>query len=455
MPEYDTLNDPGVQQRLAALLRSTANDLKRPDRYADTDLGLPTGTFARLVTGTAPITWDVIRSAAAAWPVSARDLLPMHDDTSHDVRVMRAVDSAASARTLERAGLPYYEYRDTAMSRVGSYRPEWIRMLCGVDDNDPLNPAVQYNHGHLLYQLTYIVGPVNYYYSWNGTKRCIPMNTGDSVFGMPFAPHSFTRRGGEKPAYILALTYGGDLLGDPQRELAILAGHAVDDLAYSSSGEHGQLIATFTRARMLTTGELARRAEIDLGRAKALLNSACTPTEPELSRLAVALGVNVRDLLPVTSATENGVRVQFAVDARRWRVGPGGTGAYEVTELAGDRLHPHTTAVGVRPLLPDPADAAWLTTYQHQYVYALGDAATQVSWDSGGVRHHCELAVGDSMYLKPQTPVAFTGGGRLLILRIGGSVTPDVRFALGQMPEDGKARYVNDTQLWFSAEGKA
>ncbi len=168
MLESDPLQDPGVQLRLRALLRSTANDLKRPDEFADTDLRLPPGTFSRLIDGQEPITWDLLSAAATVWPVNVRDLLPLRDDTDLDVRICRASDSAATERTITRAGTAYYTYRDTVMSRLASYRPEWIGMLCTVGDNTPDNPAVQWNSGHLLYQLTYMVGKVNYYYRWNG-----------------------------------------------------------------------------------------------------------------------------------------------------------------------------------------------------------------------------------------------------------------------------------------------
>ncbi|GGN38252.1 methylphosphonate synthase [Actinoplanes campanulatus] len=455
MPDTDILQDPAVQARLSALLRSTANDLKRPDAYADTDLGLPTGTFARLVDGAEPVSWQILVAAAAAWPVNLRDLLPLQDDTDRDVRILRAAESEASSRILDRAGRPYYEYRDTVMSRLGSFRPEWIRMLCTVADNEPDNPAVQWNRGHLLYQLTYVVGPVNYYCSWNGTRRCIPMRTGDSVFGLPYAPHSFTSRDPDEPAYILALTYGGDLTGDPQRELAVLGEQAAHDLAYRPDGHlFAQLLTSFLHAKMLSPAELAGRAGLDPRRVEALLTGKVSAPPTELAQLAAGLRVNVRDLMPVTSATTDGISVQFAADARRWRTGADGAAAYEITELAGDPLHPHTTAVDVRPLLPQPTDAAWMRTYQHQYVYVLEADGTRMSWDSGGRQHEAELHAGDSIYLKPQVPVAFTGAGRLLVLRIAGAVRADVRFALGHMAGGGQDRYVRDTQLWYSNEGK-
>ena len=54
-----------------------------------------------------------------------------------------------------RAEKPYYLYKDTVMSKVSSFRPEWIQELVIVDDNDPENKKVKYNNGHFLHQFTY------------------------------------------------------------------------------------------------------------------------------------------------------------------------------------------------------------------------------------------------------------------------------------------------------------
>src|SRR5262245_27582978 len=144
------LDDPTRQSRAAALLRSAANDLKRDDATAETELGLPTGSFAAYTSGLRPITWELIERAVRVWPLNERDLLPVHDDCPSGVSIVRQADSVKSSRVIDRGGRPYYEYRDTAMSRVASFRPEWIRMLVTTDGGAD-DPAVQWNNGHLLY----------------------------------------------------------------------------------------------------------------------------------------------------------------------------------------------------------------------------------------------------------------------------------------------------------------
>ena len=123
--------DEGFSVRAAALLRAAANDLKRDDASAARDLGLSLEHYLQLLSGAASVDWELLVRAAQVWPLNERDLLPVHNDVPWGVRIHTIEESEASARVIDRRGAPYYEYRDTAMSRVASYRPEWISMLRG------------------------------------------------------------------------------------------------------------------------------------------------------------------------------------------------------------------------------------------------------------------------------------------------------------------------------------
>ncbi len=75
---------------------------------------------------------------------------------------MRAADSKRSSRIFTRRNksgerTPYYEYRDSAMSKTSPFKPEWIKELRVVKDSDPENPDVAYNNGHFLHQLTFFI----------------------------------------------------------------------------------------------------------------------------------------------------------------------------------------------------------------------------------------------------------------------------------------------------------
>lgn len=433
-------------RRASRLLRAAANDLKRDDASAEADLGLAPGEFARITGGERAFDWDLVRTAAQAWPLNERDLLPLHDDCPDGVRVHRLADSLRSSRIINRGGSPYYEYRDTAMSTVASYRPEWIRMIRTVTDSSPDNPMVEWNRGHLLYQFTYFVGPVNYYYRWEGVSHCVEMESGDSVWGVPFAPHSFTARSASEPAYILALTYGGDLVGDAQRELSVLGPQAARAMALPL--DHAALIRSFMRARLVTPAVLASDAGLDPDRIKRICAGEETPSVETLGVLARSLGVPLRELMPAETLTRGGVRLQTHADAARWEYGS----AYRITRLASDPAHPHTTALEVE--VAPAADAEWLTTYQHQYLYVLDGAPVRLRWEHRGLRREVLLAPGDSGYVLPQTPVTFGADdtAKVLLLRIGGATTTDVRFALAAMPAGGIERYLDEDRLWFQAD---
>jgi methylphosphonate synthase len=299
---------------------------------------------------------------------------------------------------------------------------------------------------------------VNYYYRWAGRNRCVPMTTGDSVWGVPFAPHSFTARDDREPAYILALTYGGRLVGDAQRELSVLGEPAAAAFALPADPREAQarLLHSFLGARLTTPAVLAAATGVPADRLARFLDGAAEPEPAELAALADGLGVAPRDLLPPACGADGGVRIQPGATARV-RVWPGpGDPAYELTELAGDRLHPHTASFRVRVRPGPERPGAALVTYQHQYLYVLGDRPVRLSWERAGRREQVELAPGDSAYVVPFVPVTFTAErdpAEVLLLRIGGAVDTDVRAALGAMADGGLGRYVAEDRVWFRADG--
>ena len=167
------------------------NDLKRRPVDAAKELNVSLEEIMNIINGRKEISSEIIIRATKVWPVNLRDFYLIKDDCPSGVKIMRAEESAKSSRVMERGGSPYYEYRDTAMSSITLFRPEWIEELCVVNDNDPDNPAVQWNNGHFMHQFTYFIGDVNYYYRGSdGRKKVAIMNTGDSVYGTPFRPHS-------------------------------------------------------------------------------------------------------------------------------------------------------------------------------------------------------------------------------------------------------------------------
>ncbi|MGH3937699.1 MAG: hypothetical protein ACRDTG_03545 [Pseudonocardiaceae bacterium] len=448
------MTDRSYRSRTGATFRGIINDLKRNTESAAAELGVEPELIDRIIAGEMDVPAELVRRAVSSWPVNERDFFPIHDDAPDGVIVMRADESAKTSRVFQRGGTDYYEYRDTAMSRVAMFRPEWIKMLQPVTDDDPNNPAVRWNNGHFLYQFTYFVGAVNYYYEWEGRRHCAVMNTGDSVSGLPYAPHSFTRRGAE-PGLILALTYGGRLLGDAQHEIGALGPELAQQYAPAADDElsaFAHLLTEQLADTLLTPAQLAGTSGMAPQRVAELLAGRATPSAAEVDTLAEALRVNSRDLLPMIGTERDGVQIMRGAAAQTWFVPDVDAPAYRVKALAGTRLCPSSRALEIEVLGSDPA-AAHQRTGLHQYCYVLGPDPVDLAWEHRGERFGARLEPGDSLYLKPFVPHGFTrcgdGSAAVLALRIGGKVSGDARREAAALGRATVRRLVSDNGQWY------
>jgi choline kinase/transcriptional regulator with XRE-family HTH domain len=441
--------------------RAILNDLKRRPEDAAAELGVPLAEIEGIIGGRTSLPPSLVEKAIATWPVSPRDFYLLEDDAPSGVRIHRAADSERSSRVMSRAGADYYEYRDTAMSSLAQFRPEWIKELCIVDDNDPDNPAVQWNNGHFLHQFTYFVGPVNFYYRGpDGTKRVAVMQTGDSMYISPFVPHSFASRRNEQGelGVILALTYGDKLGGETRQEISALGAELASELALDFGDPQrafGSLLRFHRDGASLTTAELAGRTGIDRGRIEALEAGAAQPADDDIGRLAAALRVSVRDLT-LPEVGEEPVLVQSYADARRWSY-PEQDPAYEIVELTPVRSMPFSKGLEVNVLRdgrPEPDLRAGL----HQYLYNVGSTPVGFGWHDNGTRCEDVLQPGDSAYVKPGVAHAFSGnGGKVLVLRIGGRITGDGQMELSRILAtggDNLGRVVGETKQWYDPQGR-
>ena len=219
---------------------SEANDLKRTIPSISSDLGISEEQINMIIEGKSSFkqALDLIHNFSKTYPVKVSDLLLDYDDTDDSVIIMKSKDSAESSRIYERKNSkqelsPYYDYRDTAISKFSPFRPEWIRELRVVEDSNPNNPDVAYNNGHLMHQMTAFIGPVNFYWELNGIKYCKEMKTGDSNFITPFWKHSFTSRDESEDAIIIAVTFSGDV-GRARNELFSLGQKSIEKFTFDN-----------------------------------------------------------------------------------------------------------------------------------------------------------------------------------------------------------------------------
>ena len=443
------------KKRIGSNFLGILNDLKRRPEDAARELELSLDYINGIIEGKNELTSEIVTKATKVWPVNARDFYVMHDDCTTGVKLMRREESEKSSRIMNRAGKPYYEYRDTAMSSVGPFRPEWIEELCIVEDNDPNNPDVQWNNGHFMHQFTYFIGNVNFYYiGQDGEKKIAIMNTGDSNYITPFTPHSFaTRRGAKTNGLILALTYGNNLTGDIQQELSVLGIESGSEFAtdFSTKEKATQsLLKIHMENATIDIEELSKRTGIHVERLDSFLIKGTIPIASEFVEIAKSLNINVRDLLPPDKITEK-VIVHYHQKARNW--GYPESNAYNITELASTPSLPFSKAIEIDVLKEDDNNFD-LKVGLHQYGYNVGNSEFKLSWKINDSVHSEIIRPNDSFYIKPFVSHSFRGKGKALILRIGGKVSGDPQRELSIIGKKNTHRAINETMQWFNTKGK-
>jgi len=379
------------------------NDIKRRPEDAANELQVSLEKINEIIEGKKPLDPELIDKATQIWPVNARDFYIVEDDCSLGVKIMKSEESEKSSRIMKRAGKPYYEYRDTAMSKVAPFRPEWILELCYVDDNDPSNPNVQWNNGHFMHQFTYFIGEVNFYYrDSNGEKKVAVMNTGDSMYITPFTSHTFaTRKGAKDNGLIIALTYGGKLTGDTQQELSGLSVELGSNFALDFSSKESAVASLIKYHRdiaNLSIEELSKRTFISIDELENFENGSKMPSFSQIEKIANALTINIRDLLS-NDKIEDKVIVSYHDDGRKWFY-PENTKAYELCELASTTALPFSKAFEIQVLNSDNSELD-LESGLHQYVYNVGKTPISLNWKFDNVKYNEMINPDDSFYLKP------------------------------------------------------
>jgi len=438
------------------------NDLKRNEETAAKELGVEVSLIEQIIAGVHPIPFELIREAVRVWPVNERDFFPLRDDAPDGVILMREEDSAATTRVLQRGGKNYYEYRDTAMSRTAMIRPEWIRILHHVNDSDPQNQTIEWNNGHFLYQFTYFVGEVNYYYEFAGIRRCIPMFTGDSVFGLPFSRHTFATRNSGASGLILALTYGGRLLGDPQHELGALGAETARKFVIETGSRRqaqAALLTMHAQNGSYSAAYLAQQSALTLPQIHRMLKGEDAIDEEIVVLLAKAMRISPRELTPVMSDTEDGIVISRGKHGKAWLLPDDIHPAYRLKELAGSCVTPFSKAMEVGVLRSKVEPPFFFEMGLHEYGYQLGPGPVLLDWFDGHSPHSAILRPGDSFYVRPFVSHSFrlvanakTGAAHLVLLRVAGRVAGDTLLEASMLGTGSVHRIAEENKCWYEAK---
>ena len=430
------------------------NDLKRRPEDASAELGISLEEITQIIDGEKILSQEIIEKAVKIWPLNVSDFYIIYDDTPTGVKLMSAEESKMSSRIMNRAGKPYYEYRDTVMSSVAPFRPEWIMELCQVDDNNSENTDAKWNNGHFMHQFTYFIGDVNFYYlDENDKKQVSIMKTGDSMYISPFVPHTFTSRNKQSNGLILALTYGNKLTGDVKQELSGLSTEAGSQfsLDFSTKEKASASLLKFHREILsLPINEVSIRTKIPTDTIIDLENAKRLPTQDEIILLARSYNVNSRELM-ADDKTEK-VVVNPYNECKKWYY-PENSKIYEFVELTSTPSLPFSKAFEINVQNSDSLDYDFKVGL-HQFIYNVGENELLLNWEFTGKKYTKLIQPGDSIYIKPFIKHNFRGNGKLVVLRIGGRIPGDSQRELSLIGRRNTKRAINETMQWFDPHGK-
>ena len=436
---------------------SEANDLKRTPEALAHETGVPLDKVQAVIAGMTDesIASELIAKMMEIYPISASRLAVDKDDTKAGVRLMRSAASKQSSRVFKRldknGGLsPYYEYRDTAMSRMGPFKPEWIQPLRVVANADPENPNIAYNNGHLMHQLTFFIGEVNFYWKTEGIAHCAEMNTDDSNYITPYVAHSFASRNPNKLGLIVAVTYG-DQLHQALSELSQIgpeeANRLAGDLRDPNCAFRKRLARLQAAESLSDKGLLERlvRAGIVRENGERLISGLAIPNHNELKLIATALSVRPTDLQISPLSHEDGVVLQTNGETRAYPDDNRPT--CRLTELA--RCHHQPNLKGFK--ITVIKGSAEFQHSLHEYVYNYGNAPVALTWDA---EQREILNQGDSAYIRPMTSHAYEsipnhGEGHLIVVRAPGLLSDSVFSEYSTYPAEGRARATGEDRTWF------
>ena len=430
------------------------NDLKRRPEDAATELGISLEEITQIIDGEKILSQEIIEKAVKIWPLNVSDFYIIYDDTPTGVKLMSAEESKMSSRIMNRAGKPYYEYRDTVMSSVAPFRPEWIMELCQVDDNNSENTDAKWNNGHFMHQFTYFIGDVNFYYlDENDKKQVSIMKTGDSMYISPFVPHTFTSRNKQSNGLILALTYGNKLTGDVKQELSGLSTEAGSQfsLDFSTKEKASAALLKFHREILsLPINEVSIRTKIPTDTIIDLENAKRLPTQDEIILLARSYNVNSRELMADDKIEK--VVVKPYNECKKWYY-PENSKIYEFVELTSTPSLPFSKAFEINVQNSDSLDYDFKVGL-HQFIYNVGENELLLNWEFTGKKYTKLIQPGDSIYIKPFIKHNFRGNGKLVVLRIGGRIPGDSQRELSLVGRRNTKRAINETMQWFDPHGK-
>ena len=435
-----------VKDLFALKFRKILNDLKRRPEDAAKDLNISIGEINKILSGEVDPDFRLLKQATKIWPVNLNDFFGIEDDTINNYKIFTKADSDKTIRVMQRKDKPYYKYKDTVMSKISPFRPEWIEELVIVNDSSPENPNVVFNNGHFLHQFTYFIGPVNFYYiDENGKKNLEQMNTGDSMYISPYTPHSFTTRRNKenKLGLILALTYTDKVDNEVLNELSVIGNELAKKYLINYNNEINGFkknLQYYLNLSSLTEENFEKINNINL---KKIYNTNLMPSLEDIEKITFALNINLKDLIPNKKFTS--VKIGRYEKSLTWDYPSEENHIYKFVELTNVNQLPCSKALELT-IVHEEDHETFLEVPAHQYLYNIGESDCVLETE----KIKQKFSPGDSIYLKPNVKHKFSKKSKILILRIGGKIYGENLFHISSLSEKNFERLINDNKPWFN-----
>ncbi len=196
---------------------------------------------------------------------------------------------------------------------------------------------------------------------------------------------------------------------------------------------------------------MSKRTSITIDELNIFENGSKIPSLTQIEKIANALTINIRDLLP-NDKIEDKVIVFHHDEGKKWFY-PENTKTYELHQLASTTALPFSKAFEIQVLDSDNTELD-LESGLHQYIYNVGNHAISLSWIFNNIKYNEIINPADSLYLKPFIKHNLRGNGKLLILRIGGKIAGDSQRELSIVGKKNAQRAISETIQWFDPKGK-
>jgi len=449
-------------QAIGQRLLSETNDLKRTFESISNELNLDLGKFKDVSSGISSYdeAIELAKILAANYPIRLSQLILDIPEHYHGIKIMTAKESASSKRVFNRLNenneaTAYYEYRDTATTKLSPFKPEWIKELRVVENADPNNNDVAYNNGHFLHQMTAFIGPVNFYWEIDGEKYSKEMNTGSSNYITPFIKHSFASRDSAQDAIIIAVTFSCDA-GRARNEIYSLGTERMNSYVINNRDLNEattQIIKQILENKCLTKERLAyliKESSFSLD-SEQLLDSSSKKSKEDLEHLALILNVmpSVFEIPRHDAASE--VLVKDKVKTDSFIFNSSSTSPdYLINPLVqNDRLS-QVEAFEFQIMSRDCNTSETLRTSLHSYVYNYGEKKFQISWRFEGVEYLETINSQDSLYIEPFIEHKFFVSGEeranVFVFRASGEISLSVQKEISSFASTDR---IIESSPWF------